>query len=121
MKKVVLINGFLLFSIFLLMQSACKSDDLNIPVICDFATVNAELDSANQKLVHFTLIRDSIFVYPIQEIVWNFGDGNTVTNTDITVNHEYDDSGNYNVIIDHTVTIDGGPCTSSITTSVDIP
>lgn len=120
MKKEVLIIGLLLSSVFILMQTACKVDP-DIPDFCDFATVNTALDSANQKLVHFTLTQDPIFAEPILEVEWNFGDGNKVTNKDTTISHEYNESGNYDAIIKHTVELNGSPCTSTINKSITIP
>ena len=55
------------------------------------------------------------------QIVWYFGDGTVITNSDTIINHTYANSGHYDASMSYTVKINNNSCSSSTTKSINIP
>ncbi|MBM3405392.1 MAG: PKD domain-containing protein [Bacteroidetes bacterium] len=107
MKKIliVLIAGMLVSSI-----SCKKSIDCTAELLISFITHTKNPE--DHKIVTFNF--DYGGEFNISKIIWDFGDGSSISNTDTTVTHTYENTGSYTVKV--TITLDDAKrtgCTST--------
>ena len=85
-----------------------------------FIVVHADLDDTNPKLMHFEFVYNPTEGFVLQTpISWNFGDGHTVVG-EKTIDHEYETTGNYEVIVSYTLKKGSETCSSSSTKNITI-
>lgn len=92
----------LLFSFFLISicfsHISCKKT-LESIINCTgeglLMSIHSNIDGASPKLVHFEAKYSGS--HSIESVSWEFGDGNTSTSKNLTVDHAYAASGTYNV------------------------
>ncbi len=124
MKKALLISVLSLLTIVIITQVSCKqaTDDI-IQCVAESigVSVNADLDGENNKLMHFKFNYDKSDGTVLQEIIWDFGDGEKVTNNDTVIDHLYANSGHYDAVMSYTVKINNSTCSSSTAKSINIP
>ena len=113
----------MLVSAFLFLDTGCKKAiDNAIDCIIEsmFAVVHADLDSNNTKLMHFKFsIVTSDGVTLDHSLNWDFGDGNSVT-ADTLTDHEYGNTGNYDVVVSYTLRKGSESCSTSATKHIVI-
>ncbi len=105
-------------------QSSCKrvtEDIIDCAAETMGVSINADLDGENNKLMHFKFNYDSSDGTILQEITWDFGDGEKVTNSDTIIDHIYANSGHYDASMNYTVKMNDGTCSSTTTKSINIP
>ncbi len=121
MKKILTI---LLFAAFLFSETTCKkSIDDAIDCVAEalFVTVHADLDSTNQKLMHFEFdYNPSEGFTLITPLSWNFGDGNTISGG-TSIDHEYENTGSYEAVVSYTLKKGNSSCSTSSNKHIVIP
>ncbi len=101
---------------FLFVESGCKKaidDALDCSLESILLSVDAQIDSTNQKLVHFEFINnDTEGKFTLDsEIKWDFGDGKTETSTNHKIDHTYAGPGDYDVKATYTLRKGKDSCT----------
>ncbi len=112
MKNIIPI---ILFASFLFFQPGCKNaidDGIDCTLQSTLLSVTDVADTTNSKLIHFEFINGdtggSFTLDP--NIEWNFGDGNTVTSTNLSIDHIYNNTGSYKVTATYTLRKGSSSC-----------
>lgn len=120
MKKLLIL---LLLPILILSDISCKKaidDVLDCIGESLFVVVHADLDSINPKLMHFEFVYNPREGFELEtSINWNFGDGHAVVGA-TTIDHEYENTGNYDAIVSYTLKKGSGTCSSNSTKHIVI-
>ena len=99
-----------------------KEVQANYSVACQIAYPNKISFTQNDNQITFsaedinTPSADYCSTRPIDELRWDFGDGNTLISTEEIINHTYSAEGTYNV----TVTAISGDISNTVTTDVTV-
>ncbi|NQU35205.1 MAG: PKD domain-containing protein [Bacteroidetes bacterium] len=124
MNKGLLIGTLLLLTTIIITQYSCKQateDIIQCAAESIGVSINADLDSQTPNLMHFKFNYNSSNGTTLQQIIWNFGDGTVITNSDTIIDHTYTNSGHYDASMAYTVKINNNTCSSSTTKSINIP
>ena len=121
MKKVIV---FIVIAVFIFSMPRCKEiveDVIDCTVESAFLSVHSEADASNQKLIHFEFRNNSSGDFILDpSIHWDFGDGQTITTTNLKPDHTYVNSGTYHVIASYTLRRGSASCTGTKTHDVNI-
>lgn len=119
--KNLLIASFV--AVIFIFQYSCKQITKDI-IDCSFetigASVTAEEDTETKYKVNFTFNFDTSDGETISTITWKFGDGQSIVTQTATASHTYAESGDYDVVVEYTINMDGGTCSSTKNKKVSV-
>ena len=114
MKKVLVL---IVIAVYVTVMHGCKEiteDIIDCTVESAFLSVHSETDASNQKLVHFEFRNNSSGDFILDpSIHWDFGDGQTITTTNLKPDHTYVNSGTYHVVASYTLRRGSASCTGT--------
>ena len=121
MKKVIVL---IVIAVYVTVMPGCEEiteDIIDCTVESAFLSVHSETDATNQKVVHFEFRNNSSGDFKLDpSIHWDFGDGQTITTTNLKPYHTYINSGTYHVVASYTLRRGSASCTGTKTHDVTV-
>jgi len=115
---------WVVIAVYLAIMPSCREiaeDIIDCSIESAFLSVHSEADAADQKLIHFEFRNNSSGDFILDpSIHWDFGDGQTITTTDLKPDHTYVDSGTYHVVASYTLRRGTASCTGTKEHDVDV-
>jgi len=119
-KNIVLI----VIAVYVTVMPACKEiteDIIDCTIESAELSVHSEADEPNPKKIHFEFRNNSSGDFKLDpSIHWDFGDGQTITTTNLKPYHTYATSGTFHVVASFTLRRGDASCTGTKKHDVDV-